>query len=249
MRSNRIRVLLVSIALGMASFAGQASVVVSGTRIIYPLADKEQTVRLTNDGEEASLVQIWIDDGDSKANPNTAKAPFLVSPPISRIDPGKGQSIRLIYTGEPISRNVESVYYLNVLEVPPKPGSEMVAEQFLQFAFRTRIKLFLRPEVLEGNADEAAEKVTWKVQRRDEEWEAVASNPTPYHVTIIKAELMSTGSTPIARDTVGGMIGPFETMPFRMKALTRDPSSWTTLEYRFINDHGGVASGEIAAAR
>jgi fimbrial chaperone protein/chaperone protein EcpD len=249
MRSTKIGVLLVSVVLVMASLGAQASVVISGTRIIYPLADGEQTVRLTNDGEEASLVQIWIDDGDIKANPNTAKAPFLVSPPISRIDPGKGQSIRLIYTGESVSRNAESVYYFNVLEVPPKPGAEMVAEQFLQLAFRTRIKLFIRPEGLEGVADEAAEKITWKVQRRDEEWEVVASNPTPYHVTIIKAELMSTESTPIARDNGGGMISPFETIPFRMKALTRDPGSWATLEYRFINDHGGVASGETAAAR
>jgi chaperone protein EcpD len=153
-------VMLITLALGIASFPCTASVVVSGTRVVYSLAEKEQTVRLTNDGKEPSLVQIWIDDGDVKATPNTAKAPFLVSPPISRIDPNEGQSIRLLYTGEPVPQDIESIYYFNLLEIPPKSAADKVSEQFLQFAFRTRIKLFLRPAGLEGSAEDAAGKVT-----------------------------------------------------------------------------------------
>jgi chaperone protein EcpD len=246
---NKIGATLITLALGIASFPCLASVVVSGTRVIYSLAEKEQTVRLTNDGKEPSLVQIWIDDGDVKATPNTAKAPFLVSPPISRIDPSKGQSIRLIYTGEAVPQDIESVYYFNLLEIPPKPSADEVSEQFLQFAFRTRIKLFLRPPDLEGLAEESAEKVMWSVAQRDSGWEVVATNPTPYHVTLIKVELKSVEGAVIASDTVGGMIDPRGTMTFKPKGVAGSSSWWKTLEYRFVNDHGGVTTGEVVAPK
>jgi chaperone protein EcpD len=249
MLPNKIGATLITLALGMASFPCASSVVVSGTRVVYSLAEKEQTVRLTNDGKEPSLVQIWIDDGDVKATPNTAKAPFLVSPPISRIDPNKGQSIRLLYTGEPVPQDVESIYYFNLLEIPPKPSADKVSEQFLQFAFRTRIKLFLRPPGLEGAVEDAPEKITWEVSQRDSGWEVVAKNPTPYHVTFIKVELKSASKTVIASDPVAGMVDPRGAVTFKLKSLDGAPASWATLEYRFVNDHGGVTTGEIAAPK
>ncbi|CAB3785060.1 fimbria/pilus periplasmic chaperone [Pararobbsia alpina] len=242
MQSNKIGSALIAFALSATSFSSTASVVISGTRVIYTLAEKEQTVRLSNDGKQSALVQIWLDDGDIKADPNTAKAPFLVSPPISRIDPGKGQSIRLIHTGEPVPQDVESIYYFNLLEVPPKPNAEQEAGQLLQFAFRTRIKLFLRPPGLEGEADEAAAKVTWKVERHDDTWEVIASNPTPYHVTFLNVDLKSAGA--IATDAAGGMINPRGMTTFKPKGAN-SPASWTTLEYRFVNDHGGVTTGQV----
>jgi fimbrial chaperone protein/chaperone protein EcpD len=245
MQSNKFGAAWVALtlSLGLASFPSTASVVISGTRVIYKLAEQEQTVRLSNDGKQASLVQVWVDDGDIKADPNTAIAPFLVSPPISRIDPAKGQSIRLIYTGEPVRQDVESLYYFNVLDVPPKPSAEQEAGQLLQFAFRTRIKLFLRPGGLEGSASEAAAKVSWKIERHNGEWEVTASNPTPYHVSFLKVELKSADVT--ASDTVGGMVAPHGMAVFKPDGVD-DPVAWTTLEYRFINDHGGIAVGEVA---
>jgi chaperone protein EcpD len=243
MQSNKTGAMWVAFSLAVASFPSAASVVISGTRVIYKLAEKEQTVRLSNDGKQASLVQVWVDDGDIKADPNTAKAPFLVSPPISRIDPAKGQSIRLIYTGEPVPQDVESLYYFNLLEVPPKPGAEQASGQLLQFAFRTRIKLFLRPPGLEGSASEAAAKVIWKVERRNGGWEVSASNPTPYHVTFLKVELRSADAA--TSDTAGGMVEPHGVAIFRPTG-ENGAAAWTTLEYRFINDHGGTTTGEVA---
>jgi chaperone protein EcpD len=247
MQFNKIHAVIAALVFGTLSFPSAASVVVSGTRVVYWLPEKEQTVRLTNDGKQPALVQIWIDDGDIKAGPDTAKAPFLVSPPISRIDPTKGQSIRLIYTGEPVPQDVESIYYFNLLEVPPKPSAQEAAQQLLQFAFRTRIKLFLRPPGLEGEADEAAEKLTWRVERHDGAWQVIASNPTPYHVTLLKVELKSSSVT--ATDAVGGMINPRGTATFQPKGANDSSASWTTLEYRFVNDHGGVTTGEYVVQK
>lgn len=245
MQSNRINSILIALVLGFLSLSSVASVVVSGTRVVYSLADKEQTVRLSNEGKQPALVQVWVDDGDIKANPNTARAPFLVSPPISRIDASKGQSIRLIYTGEPVPQDVESIYYFNLLEIPPKPTEEQAGEQLLQFAFRTRIKLFLRPDGLEGLASEAPEKISWKVEQRDGVWQIIASNPTPYHVTFLSLDLKTTDTT--LSNSTGGMIAPRGTATFAMKDKGDGSGSWEKIEYRFVNDHGGVVTGSTTA--
>lgn len=74
---------------------GHASVVIGTTRVIYQEKDREVTVRLTNDGKHPALVQAWIDSGNPNALPDDTKTPFILTPPLFRIDPNQGQSLRL----------------------------------------------------------------------------------------------------------------------------------------------------------
>ena len=67
-----------------ASAHSQASVVIGGTRMVYPADDREITVKLTNEGSRPALVQVWLDQGDETSTPDTADVPFTVSPPIFR---------------------------------------------------------------------------------------------------------------------------------------------------------------------
>lgn len=46
-----------------------AGIVIYGTRVIYPADKKEVLVQLMNQGNRSSLVQSWIDDGDSSLPP------------------------------------------------------------------------------------------------------------------------------------------------------------------------------------
>ena len=123
---------------------------------------KEITVKLNNNGTLPALVQSWIDTGSVESTPTSSKAPFLLSPPVARIDPTKGQSLRVLFTGAPLAQDKESVFWLNVLEIPPKPeaGADL---NTLQMAFRSRIKLFYRPVGLPGNPNEAVEQVQWQL--------------------------------------------------------------------------------------
>ena len=61
--------------VALASPAAHASVVIGGTRVVYPAQDKEVTLKFINEGERATLVQVWLDDGDDQSTPDTAKAP------------------------------------------------------------------------------------------------------------------------------------------------------------------------------
>ncbi|WP_439669299.1 fimbrial chaperone [Cupriavidus necator] len=232
------------IALGlMSALHAQASVVIAGTRVIYKAKDIETTIKLTNEGQSPALTQAWIDKGDAKAAPSSIDVPFTVTPPVSRIDPKKGQTLRIIYTGEPLPQDRESVFWLNVLEIPPKPTAEEADVNKLQLAFRSRIKLFFRPAGLEGNADDAPGSISWRVTHAGGKPALEASNPSKYHVSFANLELVGGGKT--AKFEEGGMVGPGEAKTF---PLTGDVAQGTEarVRYKAINDYGGAVSGEAA---
>lgn len=64
-----------------------------------------------------------------------------------------------------LPKDRESVFWFNVLEVPPKPDAAKAANQsLLQLASCTRIKLFYRPEGLSGIPSDAPLALKWSGQ-------------------------------------------------------------------------------------
>lgn len=118
-----------------------ASMTISGTRIIFPGSEKDVSVRTNNKGNQPALVQVWVDDGKTDSILIQVKVPFVVTPPVYRVEPGRGQSVRLVYNGMVLPQDRESVYWFNMLEIPPAPVSS-VKKNRLELAFRTRIKIF-----------------------------------------------------------------------------------------------------------
>lgn len=86
------------------ALAGLGSCPDLGTRVIYPANAREVTLELTNKGSTPSLVQVWIDAGDRRIRPGAEALPFLVTPPITRIEAQRGQSLRLAYVGQGLPR-------------------------------------------------------------------------------------------------------------------------------------------------
>lgn len=73
----------------------QGSVVIMGTRVVYPATQKSISIRLNNDNESPALVQSWLDDGDAAAPPESVHVPFIITPPIFRMDSKSGQTVRI----------------------------------------------------------------------------------------------------------------------------------------------------------
>ena len=215
-----------------------AGVVITGTRVIYPADQKEVTVKLNNNGTQPALMQAWIDTGSVESTPTSSKAPFLLSPPVARIDPTKGQSLRVLFTGAALPQDKESVFWLNVLEIPPKPeaGADL---NTLQMAFRSRIKLFYRPTGLAGTASEAIEQVQWQlVTARDGQGLALrAFNPSAFHVSLVELDLVSGSQRARSED---GMVGPGQTRHFPLPTLKTRPAPGAQVEFSAINDYGAL---------
>lgn len=92
------------------TFQVNADIVISGTRIVYPASSKDVIVNLDNRGNKPLLVQTWLDDGRDGVDPQELKLPFVITPPVSRIDPQKGQSLRITYMGSALPQDRESLF-------------------------------------------------------------------------------------------------------------------------------------------
>lgn len=229
------KTLLLSAAVLISAHA-TASVTVSGTRVIYNSVEKEISVRLTNNGKKPVLVQSWIDSGDENATPDRIDVPFTLTPPINRVNGGKGQTLRIGYTGSrPLPADRESVYWLNVMEIPAVNEAET---NRLQIALRTRIKLFYRPAALADRekASAAAEKIVWS----GSQGALQARNDSPYYVSLASVTVSAQGKT---HSVDGKMIPPMEQVSFsdsRLPALTQG----AVIRYEYINDWGAVRQNE-----
>jgi chaperone protein EcpD len=219
-------------------------VTIGGTRVVYPLEQREVTVKLDNDSNAPSLVQVWIDDGNANAKPSEVKVPFVITPPIFRMDSKKAQTLRVMYTGDALPQDRESVYWLNVLDIPPKSADSSNANT-LKLAYRTRIKVFVRPGKLPGKAEDAPPQLTWKIAASpDGKGQAVSvSNPTPYYVSFSEVDVESGGHT--FKNEQGGMVAPHSSVVLPIANMNA-VAAGAKVHYTAINDYGGPINGDAA---
>ena len=229
-----------AVALCVATPAA-ASIVITGTRVIFNAAQGEATVRLTNDNNRPALVEAWIDDGNIGATPDTVHTPFLITPPLFRMDAHKDQSLRILYVqgDKPLPTDRESVFWLNVLEIPPKPtGPEYVGKNYLQFAIRSRIKLFYRPAKLAGDLLKAPDQLSFKAAN-GQGTALEVHNPTPYYITIVGVAI---GATDKPDSNANGMVAPFGDLKLPVKSLVHAPAAGTSITFTTLNDYGASDS-------
>lgn len=215
----------------------QAGIVLNTTRVIYPATDKEVSLQVHNTGTGEILAQSWL-EADSE-NPSLNSPLFAITPSLARMAGNAKQLIRIIYSGEGLPNDRESVLWLNVQEIP-----QSARENELQIAIRQRIKLFYRPQGLAEDPLKAAQSLQW--QLRDGRLEV--TNPGPYHVSMIKLGATHQGQVVLQEDS--RMLAPKARLQLPLKPLTqRGP---VDLAFISINDFGAqepyrvTVSGERA---
>lgn len=160
-----------------------AGIQLDGTRVIYPAGKREVTLSVTNQADTPRLLQAWIDDGNADTPPALSAVPFIVTPPVFRLDPQKGQRMRLVYTGGPLPQDRESVFWLNVLEVPPKETRRQDDSRAIKVSIRSRLKVFYRPKELSGSPKEAVTQLRWRRVQAGETPLIECENPTAFNVS------------------------------------------------------------------
>ncbi|OQP33390.1 fimbrial biogenesis chaperone [Pantoea latae] len=220
------------------SSSALAGITITGTRIIYPAAEKEVTVRLNNRADRPALVQAWIDDGDAHQALDKIDVPFVLLPPVSRVEAHKGQTLRLIYTGHNQAATKESVFWLNVLDIPPT-DKKLAGKNQLQMALRSRIKIFFRPGSLsEEGAKQAAAGLIWRKGSKSDR--LTASNPSPYFVNVSRVTVDSLSGRQLTTQR-GEMLAPGATQEFTLHggALTQIKPD---IHYQYLDDYGAARS-------
>ncbi|MBI6656546.1 molecular chaperone [Pseudomonas carnis] len=225
------------VLMSLQAIAVQGEIVIDRTRVIYPVTARTVVVNLHNEADGPRLVQAWIDDGDAMAAPENSDVPFTITPPIARMNAGTGRALRIMHDQTPKQvADRESVYWLNVLAI--RPSVEASDEtNALQFAFRTRIKLFLRPAELPGQVQDVVHALQWCLSRGDAAGLEVL-NPAAYHVTLSGVVLTLGGVEHHSEDPP--MVAPYATARVALPELPSGDLSGPQLQFTTLDDDGAT---------
>lgn len=224
------------VALLMPVTVANAEIILHGTRAIYPSDAREITLQMTNNGDKPSLVQAWIDEGDPKTTPDSSKAPFVITPPITRVEAGEGQSLRIskLPKVQDLSKDRETLFWLNILDIPPKPNKNDKAtpENYLQLAIRSRIKLFYRPNSIQAKSAEAPKALRWSINGNN----LTINNPTPFYISITSIVQQQSNSNKVVTLSEGKMLAPFSEQNISLNSPLNNVKG---IRFTTINDYGG----------
>lgn len=211
--------------LPLALMTANAGIIIGGTRVIFEGAKKEATINITNPDNTPYLIQSWIDMQDGVAG----KAPFIITPPLYRLDGGQKNLERIVMTGS-LPQEQESLFWLNIKAIP-SASKQMNA---LQIAVKTRIKLIYRPEGLRASTpEEQANKLTWQQSGNAIQ----VNNPTPY---VINFNEITLGGRKLEDVTY---VLPGASARFSLP----EGVSGHSLTFKVINDYGSPGTAHQAS--
>jgi fimbrial chaperone protein len=219
----------------MLSADASASVTMLGTRVVYPADAGEQILRFSNPDDHPNLVQLWLDDGHA-ARPDGLASPFLVIPPVFRVEPHGGQVVRLSYVGDALPQDRESLFFLNFLQVPALKAASVNDNQ-LVLTVRSRMKVFYRPAALAAEADaaRAPDALSFAIELDDGAASMVVRNASGYHLMVQQADLLLGDQRQVlARTTV---IQPFQELRWSLERMPADLAGMR-MQLRLLNDVG-----------
>lgn len=172
---NKYRLISTCLLLGaMLGNQAMAAFTLSGTRFIYEEGRKNISIEVNNKSQETYGGQVWVDNIQHSAE----NVYFTPAPTFFRVDGNQKQIIRLLNINQSLPKDKESIFWLNVQEIPPvyKDGANVLA-----VALNTKVKLFFRPKALVEKRENAEQQIQVKGNE--------LVNPTPYYFAITNVQI------------------------------------------------------------
>lgn len=216
-----------AMALTVLSGAAKSALTLNTDRLVYKENEGDATVTVHSNEERAYLVQSWIDAGDSTV---VKKLPFVVTPPLFRLAPKSDNVIRIVYLGNGLPADRESLFWLDVKGVPGLNDEESKVENRMVLAINNRIKFFFRPAGLKGDPGEATKNISWSVSGRD----ITVKNPSPFNLVLSRINV-DQETIPVSVVENNTVIAPFSEKTYHLK---HTPASGASVEWEAINDFG-----------
>lgn len=223
---------IVAVLMWVFASPTHAAFVLGSTRIVFNEGDRDVSLVVTNTSSVAYAGQVWLDPLPVGTKDGGAPLSFFaVTPPLFRLESGKEQLLRFFRAEDTLPEEKESVFWLNVQEIPPQAKGKNV----VQFAQRIRIKLFYRPESLQdADSREAARKLTatFKGGRLS------LSNSSPFSISFLEVVVRKGEQEWQLKSPV--MILPGDVGSVSLPSAITPPFQ---VRYRYISDYGGHHDG------
>ncbi|WP_336219678.1 fimbria/pilus periplasmic chaperone [Citrobacter amalonaticus] len=224
--------------LSILVFPAYAVVNTEVTRVIFNAGEKSNSLALINSQRQPALVQVWTDKGNPSSQPNDVVTPIVVLPPVFKMQPGELRSVKLQLTDtSALPRDRETLYWLNVYQIPPMTRNDSQIAQKVVLPLRIRMKVFVRPMGVGPLQESDAEKL--HIAYRESQKQLRINNSGPRHITLA-------GISCEAGSASGVMIAPLSTLSI---ALEGSGATCTSVRYEVINDHGNHWAYEKRVSR
>lgn len=209
----------------VVSGQAMAAFVLNGTRYIYEEGKKNISFEVTNQADETFGGQVWINN----TTQNNGMVYMVPAPPFFKVRPKEKQIIRIMRTASVLPSDRESLFWLNVQEIPPKP--KVSEGNVLAVAVNTKVKLIYRPKALVTGRHDAEKKM--QIIHRGTETYLV--NPTPYYFAV--TGITVNGQPVKLSDTVMDKISQFAP---KSEVALGHLSLNGTIMVQAVNDWGGM---------
>ena len=218
-----------SAVLILCTLNAYAGISIDRTRMIVDAAEGTASAELVNNNKELPfLAQSWMENSDHQK----ITTPLIVTPPIQRIDAGEKETVQInaLPAAKQLPQDRETMFYLNVREIPPKPKHANT----LQLTLQSRIKVFYRPVSLKTQIHTKPWQEKLQFTRlSDKKWQV--SNPTPYYVILLGlSKDKSIDSNKMITDFPGLTLAPFGKAEFSV-----NQSAVNDFYLFYVNDFGG----------
>ncbi|MBD8109368.1 MULTISPECIES: fimbria/pilus periplasmic chaperone [Erwiniaceae] len=213
---------LAALILSVCHPAAAGGIAPGATRVIYPESDSQTSLAVTNsDSHERYLIQAWVENDQGQRDHN-----FVVTPPLFAAAPKSENTLRIVYTGKPLPRDREVVYWMNIKAIPAVDKSAAKGANTLQLAVLSRMKLFMRPDGLNMSEPESAEQLRFQQAAG----QVVIKNPTPYYQSLVNIDVGG-------RKLENTMVAPFGQRELKLPSGGTGP-----VHYQTVNDYGAITA-------
>lgn len=207
------------------------SVKTGATRIIYSPGSQGASLTVMNPQGYPILVQSEVLMEDKKT-----QAPFVVTPPLFRLDGHQQSRIKVIATRSHEFDTKESLHWLCLTGIPPEADDEWTGEAYkkkqatqhatllTQLRIKSCLKLLVRPVSLRGTPDNFASSLTWVKTGKT----LTVNNPTPF--------FMNLRSVQLGKESVSN---PDYVPPLGQRKLSVSSDARGPVHWRLITDYGG----------
>ena len=215
--------IFITMILSLSCFNAYSAFTLNGTRFIYDEGRKNISIEIKNNSNKTYGGQVWVD------NLNSDDVFFVPAPNLFKIGGEEKQLIRLLYVNDTLPKDRESLFWLNVQEIPPVASND--EGNVLAVALNTQVKLIYRPKVLAENREDAEKGLTYSG--------STLKNPTPYYFALTQ---VSVNNSPLSLSKeVEQSISLLA--PFSEVNLQRPLSGKVTVEA--IDDYGARRTLEL----
>ncbi|MEI9698985.1 molecular chaperone [Moellerella wisconsensis] len=200
-----------------------ASINVDRTRIVFEQKTDAISMTLSNNAEHPYLAQAWIENEKGEKSSEY----FVVIPPIQRIEANSKNQIKILksVSHKLLSEDQESLFYLKIKEIPPKP----IEGNIIQIALQSQLKIFYRPtNILTQQEQSWLKEITVIYANKT----LTLINPTAYYINI--ADVIDKNGE-IIIDVGYNMLAPFSSKEFILTSQLSDK-----FQIGYIDDYGAL---------